>query len=72
MDQLQYAMVTMVLAGGMCLLSKVVPGGEMVQLIACAILSVVVSGLAYFILFHKTNRYVYAQTKFYQILSRNM
>ncbi len=72
MDQLQYTMVTMVLAGGMFLLSKVVPGGEIVQLIACAILSVVVSGLAYFILFHKTNRYVYAQTKFYQILYRNM
>lgn len=72
MDQLQYALVTIVLAGGMLFFSKVVPGGEIVQLIICALLSVVVSGFSYFILFHKTNRYVYAQTKVYQILSRNM
>lgn len=72
MDQLQYALVTTVLAGSMFCFCKIIPGREIVQLVVCAVLSVVVSGIAYIILFHKTSRYAYAQTKLYQILSRNI
>lgn len=72
MDQLQYALVTTVLAGSMFCFCKIIPGREIVQLVVRAVLSVVVSAIAYIILFRKTNRYAYAQTKLYQILSRNI
>ena len=71
-DQLQYVLVTTVLAGSMFGFCKIVPGREIVQLVSCAVLSVVVSGIAYIILFHKTSRYAYAKTKINQIICRKM
>ena len=72
MNQLTYELVTTVLAGSMFCFCKIIPGREIVQLVVRVVLSVVVSAIAYIILFRKTNRYAYAQTKLYQILSRNI
>ena len=72
MDQFQYALLAIVLVGSMFLFSKVMPGGELVHLVVCALLSAVVAGLAYFAFFHKTDRYAYAKSKIYQIVCRKM
>lgn len=71
-DQLQYALVTIIAAGIAFFLSRMNHCGEILQLIVGGCLSILISSMLYLVFFMKTERFFYAKKKVRQILYRTM